>query len=195
MDTGRSILVVAAACILMVAGGCGSEKNLLETGGFEQRSELQKSPGDWFATVVPETKDFVSFEWDDAVAHTGERSVSIAIDHAHPDDVIHYNWTKVVPGCMAGATYELIGWVKTEDLSGPAWIIVQCWNDARDEMLGYAGTQRDYPVTGTSDWTRVGTVFTVPDGTAEVRIRAGIAAPENRGGRVWFDDLVVRELR
>jgi hypothetical protein len=48
---------------------------------------------------------------------------------------------------------------------------------------------------GTSDWRQVGTVFTVPPGTAEVTIRAGICTPENRGGRVWFDDLAVREVR
>jgi hypothetical protein len=48
---------------------------------------------------------------------------------------------------------------------------------------------------GTSDWRQVGTVFTLPPGTAEVTIRAGICTPENRGGRVWFDDLAVREVR
>ena len=60
-------------------------------------------------------------------------------------------------------------------------------------MLGFATTQRDYPVSGTSDWTKVRTAFTVPEGTAEVRIRAGIAVPENIGGKVWFDDIDIRE--
>lgn len=62
-------------------------------------------------------------------------------------------------------------------------------------MLGFATTQKDHPITGTSDWTQVGTVFTVPAGTGEVRIRAGIATPENNGGQAWFDDLRVHELR
>jgi hypothetical protein len=94
-----------------------------------------------------------------------------------------------------GKSYELSGWVRAESLSGPAWIVVQCWNDAKDEMLAFATTQKDYPIMGTSDWAQVKTVFNVAAGTAEVRIRAGIATPENRGGRVWFDDLRIRELR
>jgi len=29
----------------------------------------------------------------------------------------------------------------------------------------------------------------VPDGTIDVIFRAGIASPENKGGKVWFDDI------
>jgi hypothetical protein len=195
MNKGMLILVAMVACILMSVGGCSTKPDLLVNGGFEPQSALQKSIGDWYATELPRTKEFVSFEWDDQVVHTGKRSVSIAIAISHPDEVIAYNWTKAVPACQIGKSYELSGWIRTENLSDPAWIIVQFWNDAKNEMLGFATTKKDYPIMGTSDWTQVGTVFPVPAGTAEVRIRAGIAAPENRGGRVWFDDLRVHELR
>jgi len=189
-------LMAVVACIAMSVGGCGETPTLLTNGGFEPQSELQKSPADWYATEVPRTKEYVTFEWDDQVVHSGKRSVSIAIDESHPDgQVIAYNWTKTVPGCQEGKSYELSGWVRTENMTGPAWIVAQCWNEAKNEMLGFATTQKDYPITGTSDWTQVGTVFTVPAGTAEVRIRAGVAAPENNGGRAWFDDLSVREVR
>jgi hypothetical protein len=144
--------------------------------------------------VLPHTKEFVTFKWDDDVVHSGKCSVSIAIAASHPDEAIHYNWTKVVPACQVGKSYELSGWVRAENLTSPAFIVAQCWDGAKSKMLGFATTQRDYPVTGTSDWTQVATVFTVPDGTGEVRIRAGMSAPENRGGRVWFDDIRVREL-
>jgi hypothetical protein len=191
MSKGIWILVV---CVLMSVGGCATTSNFLANGDFELQMEQQKSPTDWYATVVPDTKDFVSFKWDDQVAHAGKRSVSIAIAPSHPDKRIAYNWTRTVPGCNAGGSYELSGWVKTENLHGPAWICIQLWNNAKSKMLGFATTQQDYPITGTSDWTKVRTVFTVPAGTAEVRIRAGIASPENNGGQAWFDDLRVREL-
>ncbi|MBD3220987.1 hypothetical protein GF314_07060 [bacterium] len=184
--------MVGAAIVAI--GGCSEQPDRLVGGGFESQSEFQKTPGDWYPTVVPHTREFVDFEWDDQVAHAGDRSVSIAIDLDHPDEEIAYNWTKAVPGCEEGETYELSGWVKTEGLSGPAWICIQCWDEAKSEMLGFSTTQGDYPVTGTTDWTQVGTVFTVPASTAEVRVRAGIATPDNRGGRVWFDDLSIRRL-
>ena len=194
MSKGMLILVAMEVCLLMYVGGCSTTPDLLANGGFEAHTELQRSPADWYATELPHTREFVSFEWDDQVVHTGKRSVSIAIVSSHPDEVIAYNWTKVVPACQVGNSYELSGWVRAENLSAPAWIVVQCWNDAKSEMLGFTTTQKDHPIMGTSDWTQVGIVFTVPAGTAAVRIRAGIATPENRGGRVWFDDLRVREL-
>jgi len=180
---------------VVVAGGCGSKPSELLVGGsFESQSTFQKTPSDWFPTIVPRTKEFVDFEWDDQVAYDGNRSVSIAIDLAHPEDQIAYNWTKTITGYEEGKTYELSGWVKAEKLNGPVWICIQCWDEAKTKMLGFNTTQGDYPITGTTDWTQVGTVFTVPAGTAEVRIRAGIATPDNRGGRAWFDGLSVRPL-
>lgn len=195
MNRSRLIMAAVPACILILAGGCGKEENLLIAGDFEQVSELQKSPEGWFATVVPPLKEFVAFEWDDQVAHSGKRSVSLAIDASHPDDQVHYNWTAPVPACRPGGRYELSGWIKTENLTAPAFIMFQFWGEDKSSMVGFASTQGDYNVTGTSDWQQVGVVFTVPDDTGDVRIRAGIAAPDNRGGKVWFDDLRIIEIR
>ena len=195
MKTRVLIRLALTLCVALALAACSkTPEDLLAHGGFEPQSDLQKSPAGWFATVVPETEDFVRFAWDDQVKHTGERSVSIAIDPAHPEGVIAYNWTETVPGFEVGKSYELSGWVRTENMTGPAWIVAQCWDDSRGKMLAFGTTQTDYPISGTTDWTRVGTVFTVPAGTAEVRIRAGIVAPENNGGRAWFDDLAVREV-
>jgi len=192
----KNILIIGAMiCLLtMTAGCCRKSNDLLANGGFEPQSDLQKSPVDWYATVLPDTKEFVDFEWDDQVVHTGKRSVSIAIDPAHPAERIDYNWTAVVPGYQVGATYEVSGWVKGENLNGATWIVAQCWDERMSEMLEFATTQKDYPLTGTFDWTQVGTVFTVPEGTEEVRIRAGLSSPDCRGGRIWYDDIGVREI-
>lgn len=187
------ILASTVACLLLVTAGCGAKRSLLANGGFEGQGSQTMTPADWSPTVVQKTKEFVRFEWDDEVAHGGDRSVSIAISPDHPDDVIHYNWVRSIPGCEKGKSYELTGWVKTENMAGPAWVVVQCWNSARDKMLAISNTAKDYPVKGTSDWTRVKLTFTVPEGTGEVLVRAGVAAPENRGGRAWFDDLRVGE--
>jgi len=194
MNKTMWVLAAGVACAQWVTAGCGPKQSLLANGGFERNEAQQMTPADWTPTVVQKTKEFVRFEWDDEVVHEGHRSVSIAIAPDHPDDVIHYNWVRSIPGCEAGKSYELTGWIKTENMTGPAWIVVQCWNDARDKMLAISNTAKDYPVKGTSDWTRVKLAIAVPDETSEVLVRAGVAAPENRGGRAWFDDIRVREL-
>ena len=79
---GISVALFAAGCMCGGGGGGGGE-NLMVCGGFERLSDLEKSPEGWFATVVPQYKDFVSFEWDDTVARSGEYCVSIAISPDH----------------------------------------------------------------------------------------------------------------
>lgn len=191
MNKTRFTTAALFVCVVAFVVGCSTMPNLLENGNVEPQSPDETSPADWYATQLDQTKDFVHFTWDDQVVHRGSRSISIAIDASHPDEQVHYNWTKVVPDCQPGHSYKLTGWVKTEDLQTSAWIVVQFWNKANDKMLGIASTEKDCPVTGTSDWTRVTLEFTVPEGTAEVRVRAGMSTPENRGGRVWFDDIRV----
>jgi len=99
----------------------------------------------------------------------------------------------VVRGFQEGKSYELTGWVRAEHLKGTAYICVYCLDTQRSEMLDFATTSLTYPVSGTSGWTKVRTAFTVPKGTGEIRIRAGIEVPQNIGGKVWFDDIDIRE--
>jgi len=180
----------------LLLAGCGSSAtNLVPGGDFEPLSEFEGVPTGWSGTYVPRTADYVEFSWDHEVSRGGNRSISIAISADHPDDPIAYNWTRLVNGWEIGGTYELRAWVRAEDLAETAWIVVQCWNLEFEEMVGFATTQGDHPVKGTTKWTRVGQVLEIPRDTEEVRIRAGIAAPDNRGGQVWFDDIEFRRVR
>ena len=191
--TKQTISLMVILLLLLTFASCAKKSTPIAeidlNGGFEEKAPYKEEPNGWYATRLPETVNDVAFAWEDGVAHGGQRSVSIAIKESHPEDTIAYNWTRTVEGYEVGGTYEISGWVKTEDLSGPAFVVVQCWDKERKEMLGFATTQQDYPLTGTTDWTLVKTTFTVPEGTEEVRLRAGIAAPENIGGKVWFDDI------
>lgn len=180
------VLILAPAAAPAAAG------NLLGNGGFETGPGSGNRPDGWYATVLQPTADSVGFRWDDEGAHGGDRCVSVMITADHPDQRVFYNWTAVAAGWQAGRTYELTGWIRTRDLSRPAAVVVQCWDEERKQMLAFASTQMRHPVSATTDWTEVRAAFTVPEGTAEVRVRAGITAPENRGGQAWFDDLAVR---
>ncbi|MCX6173685.1 MAG: hypothetical protein NTZ27_02910 [Ignavibacteriales bacterium] len=159
-------------------------------GGFEIKSLFKNEPVSWFATRVPQTKDFVVFAWDSTEHHSGSYSVSITIDSTHPQDEVYYNWTRNFENFEIGKKYSISGWIKTENLKRPPSILVQCWDESNN-MKGFFTTQKEYPIKGNKDWTLVKTDFIVPEGTATVTIRAGISAPVNNGGKVWFDDIKI----
>jgi hypothetical protein len=193
-------VLVAIGALLATLVGCRAPlpgsilptgHNLVENGGFEEASWEVTTPKGWYATVLRETEQHVVFEWDDVVAHSGEKSVSVAIGDSHPDRRVDYNWTRPVDGCRRGELYELRGWVKTENLQSSAFIVVQCLDETRTQMLGYASTHVVTPVLGNTDWTPVRAGFQVPPNAHEVRIRAGIGSPMHRGGKAWFDDIEV----
>ena len=177
--------------ILISIFGCQntSEQNNFNS-DFEVNPEQYGNPNAWFATRIPQTKEYVHFAWDSTEHHSGSYSVSIAIDSTHSQDLIAYNWTRTFADFIIDKQYSISGWIKTMNLNETAWIVVQCWN-AEKKMIGFATTQNSHPVQGTTDWTLVKTDFTVPDGTKEVRIRAGIASLKNNGGKVWFDDIKI----
>jgi hypothetical protein len=60
-----------------------------------------------------------------------------------------------------------------------------------DLIVGVTSTKMTYPVQGTTDWTRVSTRLTVPEGTSELRIRARLSSRDNRGAKAWFDDILL----
>jgi hypothetical protein len=172
---------------MIIISGC--QKNSVQN-SFNGDYEVNPEQNGWFATRVPQTKDFVKFAWDSNEHHSGKYSVSISIDSIHPQDVIAYNWTRTYDNFTIGKKYSISGWIKTLNCKETAWIVVQCWDDS-NKIIGFATNQHSHPVRGTTSWTLVKTDFTVPDGTKAVRIRAGIASPKNNGGKVWFDDIQI----
>ncbi len=187
----RYLITLFSLISVLILFACQSNRvpNIIN-GDFEVNPEQYGNPNSWFATRLPQTKEFVHFAWDSTEHHSGSYSVSIAIDSTHPQDQIAYNWTCTFTDFIIDKPYSISGWIKTMNLTETAWIVVQCW-DENQKMIGFSTNQNSIAVQGTTDWTLVKTDFTVPDGTKEVRIRAGIASPKNNGGKVWFDDIKI----
>lgn len=170
------------------------EVDLLMNGSFELGSD--GTPTGWLPTVNPDTEDHVDLTWTDGDSHSGERSVSIAIRGDHPVDagLFAYNWRQDVnDGFTVGESYQLSVWVKAEQLSETAWITV-IFENSEQQNIDAATTQFAHIIVGTVDWTHITGSFTIPSGTAQMVVRAGIAAPSNAGGTVWFDDLAITRV-
>lgn len=189
----RHLLSAMFFLSLALLGCAGSGSNAINTNSGKQ-PENPRDQATWVPTIMAETRDFVDFPRDDTVSHSGSPSLSIAIHADHPEQKIFYNWTRLATGWQVGRTYELTGWVKTEDLGGGASLMAQCWSEGHGEMLKLASTQKRFPLRGTNPWTRIGTTFTVPERTAKVRLRAGMLSLTNRGGQVWLDDIQLKEV-
>ena len=188
------VAVLLASSVLLIDAAHGEEK-FIQSSGFESLSSLQKTPAGWNKTEIPKYKDYVEFIWDTEISYKDQMSISIQIHKDHPeDDFIAYNWYTTALNLQPGKEYELSCWVKGRDLHDPIWICVQCWDEPMTKMLNFSTTQKDYPLKGTFDWQQIGTVFSIPEETHKVVVRAGIAAPKNNGGQAWFDELHIREL-
>jgi hypothetical protein len=166
------------------------ERSLLANGGFESVAANSSDPESWFATRVPHAAGHFVLA-SSSVAHSGQRSAVVEIGDNHPDQKIHYNWTAPAEGWKVGETYELSGWIKTENVKQPAFIMAQFLSETgpNGKLLGGATTQTVHPVQGSTDWTRVSTLLKVPEGTGAVRIRAGLSSHDNRGAKAWLDDI------
>lgn len=191
--------VVRSAVIVVILVGSGvcvatQADVLLANGDFETGVAGQPWPTGWSPTVLPDLAPYVEFRWTTDQVHGGDHSVAVSIRDDHPDQKVSYNWTSTMQGWAPGGTYELEGWIKTRQVTTSAFICIQCWDASRTQILAIATTESAYPVTGRSVWTAVKATFLVPAGTAEVRIRAGISAPENKGGTTWFDDIKVKPV-
>ncbi len=185
------LAILVALIIGSVALGSEEQVNSVANGGFEAKQGDGDDPANWNATRPALMREYFSFGWDSETFHSGQRSASISIRDNHPDVQIHYNWNQAPLDCEPGDSYEITGWVKAQKLTESAFLAVQCWDRGMRKVLGSANTEHETQVVGTTGWVQVKATFTVPLDTWRVVILAGISGHSNRGGKVWFDDIVI----
>lgn len=187
--------VLVALAVLAVPAGAGKPK-LPVNGGFEtQDPDVPGYPYGWFATILPDYADYVTFAYDTEVFHSGQRSVRIAVHADHPAEVIDYNWGQQVERLQGGRTYRLTAFVRTENVETSPVLFLGFY-DVQGNFLAAATTGDDprNEVVGTSGWTRVRTTFTVPEAASAAILRAVLRTTGNRGAQAWFDDVKIKAL-
>lgn len=160
--------------------------SLLENGGFELAGDGD-GPAGWF---TQNGDAFSLFEWSGDVRRSGERSISIGVRSDALVGSRVYNWSQDIEGgFFDGESFELVGWVRTDNLARTAVVFVRCFaEDPPGPQLCFETTETVVDLSGTHDWTRVGVPFQVAGGTRVLRITMAITRV-NRGGRAWFDDF------
>jgi hypothetical protein len=208
------VLVVAAVVVAAVAApasaqGARTSPNLLANPGMEEGGLF--SPTGWDTTVagVPT----VLFYWDPDVKRSGTHSLSVV--NAGDALPVWHNWNQMIPDARkyVGRDLEFSGWVKSQQMSGRGYVIVQCYRDtvllyalahgmSRDQArttLGYKyaddpqlemGWARRYFSADLDEWTEVKTRVYVPPTTNVIFVRAGIFG----AGQVWFDDFTLTDV-
>ncbi len=203
------VLFALAAVSLLTASGVHAQggravTNLLANPGFESGGLF--SPTDWDSTVagVPT----VLFYWDPEVKRSGARSACLV--NAGDALPVWHNWNQMIlhAGRFAGRDLELSAWVRSAQMGGRGYVMVQCYRDtvmnlardrgiprdqARTEM-GYKfaddpqlelGWARQYFSAELGEWTQKKARVYVPPTTNLIVVRLGIFG----SGQVWFDDI------
>ena len=170
-----SLLLVAGLWVVVSRSAAAEEStpaaNLLPNPSFEQRR------GD-------DVEGWKSRAWAGEAAgrwtvetpgRTGGQCVSIASEKG-----LDAAWTTTV-AVEPNTYYRLSGWIKTENVRGAVGALLNIQN------LQQARTP---PVTGTTDWTRIWTIFHSGN-TAEVEINCLFGGWGSSTGRAWYDDVAL----
>jgi hypothetical protein len=149
--------------------------NLIVNGSFEQ--PILNYGFDW----RHQPADHIVAGVDDAVAHSGNRSLSLSYDGNPAYDA---GWEQFVP-VQSNTAYEFSVWIKSDNVtssSGPRLAIVDAYSGANLLLTD--------DVLDTHPWHEISGRLQVPTGTELVAAKI-IRAPANTKirGRVWIDDL------
>jgi len=149
-------------------------------GSFEKDKDGDDWPDNWIrGNLLAEGQG--TFGWEKNVFKDGQRSARI--DYDGTGQIFWHQYYPVKPG----SKYDLIGFIKSQDLDGFARFEVVFV----DELGGQVGlTARTPDHQRTTKWTRYETIFTPP----EKAIAADIWCLVEGSGTVWFDEISLKQV-
>jgi outer membrane protein assembly factor BamB len=174
--------------------------NRIANGGFEEDDDSHWDK--WFTGDVP----WQNMTGSERVAHLGRMAMEIRLEnHGNNSSISQYRQYGTPQATIPvepGALYSFGAFFKSEGLSQPSshWLE---WNSTGTIENTNARPHLPWPDyftppfalgTGATPWTYLNRVFTLPEGfpNLEVRHRFSIDAPGS--GRVYLDDVFLREL-
>jgi hypothetical protein len=146
---------------------------------------LDKIPEKW--TKYLSDPDKVKISIDSSSSHSGRNSLLIE-NKDFCSSTIFLNKVSL----KVGNIYRLKGWIKTEKVYSDSESRYPTSLPACLSMHSFPFTNHSPTVGGTSDWTKVETIFIATKSCDFVKINLGM---NGKGiGKAWFDDIVVEEV-
>lgn len=162
-------------------------ENLAENPSFEEDRNRDSEPDGWRANAFDSPAQLA---WDNQVARSGSRSVSIRGSHRTEDEKggdwkrRAGRWNSPARACKPGTSYSLEVWIRTaEGNDGDACAHLAWYRDGR--WLSEDGTGK---IAGDSDWKKVSVTATAPEDADTMVISLNL---NDSSGAAWFDDVKV----
>ncbi len=122
--------------------------------------------------------------WDDALTHSGKRSLFVANERPEDDGV----WTLAdIPVDGSVKYYKLQVWIKTQGMNGTEALASGVFLGDDGKWLG--AKYNVIAVNVDRDWTRYTGYVQPPKGTTSIRIRLWLNMRYTGIGSVWYDDV------
>ncbi len=132
---------------------------------------------------------------DNRVSHTGQSSVRLDFVAADFDSMANQDFHHLSqPVVLVPGRYELSAWVRTSGLTTDEGVGARLVDQSVNTVLG--ATRK---VRGTTDWTRISVLFTVPglggQFSVEIVRMKSLSFVNRPNGTAWVDDLQLMPLR
>ncbi|MDY0168836.1 MAG: DUF4091 domain-containing protein [Thermoguttaceae bacterium] len=159
-----------------------SDRNLVKNPSFQQGENIRAA---W--TAGQQGHDGVTWALDGAAAPgLGDRCAKMHVPHTAPK--LWRGWHQNV-AVKPGRTYLFAAWVKCDDLRGGLSLHAHRYTAegalSQHEPMAGVGPA----ITGTTDWTLLSGLLTMPEDTVELRLHL----TTDGTGTVWHDGVVLAE--
>ena len=163
-----------------------SERNLVRNPSFELGQEI---PDDWDSTGLTDDPNGVTFGMD-SLAPSGVKNRAARMQVTPNAPSGWRGWRQNVP-VKPGHTYLLSAWVKCEGVDTGEIHVHLHRRTAQGELSKYQPmTSLSQAIKGTTDWTQISELMTMPEDTTQLEIHL----TSNAAGTVWHDDILAAEV-
>lgn len=179
---GLAILAFGALSVPVSFGSQAEEPGLLKNASFESGGG---TPSSW---STGQRLDGVKYVWDDKVAHSGRRSLSIrkSVERYFPIA----EWNQTLPYDGTSEAIEFSGWLKAKAMYKTVLDVQFVTEEGigTHEWVAYVGAKNLGDPPETFGWKRMGGRAPIPAKTKEIIVAFQCYGP----GQVWLDDVSAR---
>jgi len=201
--TVAALAVAWTACLTVATGPVVAAETVpVLNAGFEQADPGREGmPLGWGTYPGSPEGERMAFIWDDQVAHSGARSVSMVVSERGtswlPSSISDYatsldgeDLKGLRPSAVVGRRYTLSAWVKGEGSGATGAVLVLRWTNEDGWVPTYT---REYFQLEGDEWQRLSISAVAPEGTKNIcPILQVSGSPKT--GRIWFDDVTITDV-